>query len=377
MWLVAMLLVLVLVPGCINYEEEVTLKRDGSGEVAMHYWMDTSFIEAMTQFSSGDDESMPFSEEDVKERYEGKPGIELKSFRSEKKEGDTHAYITLAFDSVDALAAVGDDRTMTFAEEGGVITFTSTLESSGGGPEMTAPDMPTMTPAPTPSMEPDPEAAATHYQAGMSLKNEQKLPQAATEFRQAIANDPDHLDAHWALAWTHSALEQGDQAVSEFRQVLRLAPPDSPKATEAKQAIERLGGEATPAPAPEAPGMTGTAEMPEGMDEMGEAMAEGMGEAMGEMMGGMMDSGGDGGFTFRVRFPGEVLEVEGPGASKEKNVATWKLSFGDLMSAGMSGDSTMKATAKAGSPLPIVPILIGAVVVVVVLAAVTLLRRRK
>jgi hypothetical protein len=355
--LLGALVAVTLIAGCINYEEEITLKRDGSGEVNMHFWLSSAFAK-MAKSSSGGGEGPPLSEEDARKRCEGKEGITFKSFRSEEKDDEYHAYITLGFDSLDALSAVQENQTYSFAEESGVITYTATMESGGGG---FGPSGPGMTEPPTPPAKPtttkkDPQAAAKHYQAGMAAKKANKLDEAAKELEQAVQNNPDHLDAHWALAWTYSSLDDKSKARREFTEVLRLAPADSDKHKEAQKALTRLSAEAA---APSAP---------EGMEEFGKAMGEGM----EQMMAGMME----GGFTYTVHFPGEVLSVEGPGASKEGSTATWKLDFGDMMGAGMSGGMTMKATAKAGSALPIIPIVIGAGVLAVLVVAVTLLRRR-
>lgn len=361
-WLVGAFVAVTLLGGCINYEEEMTLKRDGSGQVIMHYWMTSEFFEGMGE-GSVEMRGLGFTEEAVTNQYEGKSGIEVKDVRIEDKEGDRHVYVTMAFESVDAFSAVEEGRTMTFSEEGGQITFTSTSEPGGPSPDVTEPSAPQPpSPAAVAPQERDPEKAAKHYQAGMSLKQEKKLAEAAHEFGQAIADDPDHLDAHWALAWTYASLEQNQMAVSEFEQVKRLAPPGSQKAKEAQEAMERLGGE----PA-----------QPE-MGPAPEAMEKGMEEAMAGMMGGMMDSVmGEAGLTFTVHFPGEVLSVEGPGASKEGNTATWKCSLGELMKAGVAGETTMKATAKSGAGLPLIPVVIGVGALVAAVAGVTLMRRRR
>ncbi len=261
--LAGIMLSLVLLGGCINYEEQLTLNKDGSGTIMMHYWMDSTFAQGPGQAAG--DKGPPMSEQQANERFATKPGITLQSFRTEEKDGDTHSYVTLAFDSVTNLSAAMDGRDITFSEEGGVITFTSTVESESPGPEAAMP------------LEPEP-------------------------------------------------------------------------------ASEPADGEAP--------------EMPEGMEGMGEAMGEAMAKGMEEMMGQMMGSMGDGEFTFNVTFPGEVLEVEGPGATKAENTATWKLSLGDVM----TGSSTMKATAKAPGGLPMLWVIIGAAVIVLVAG---LLMRRK
>jgi len=83
-------------------------------------------------------------------------------------------------------------------------------------------------------------AAEEHYQHGVELKRAGQLADAATELRAAIAADPKHVKAHYALAWVLLDQKDKDGATAEFKKVLELAP-DSDEGKEAKKALERIG----------------------------------------------------------------------------------------------------------------------------------------
>ena len=145
-------------------------------------------------------------------------------------------------------AEAGKDRN-TRSDEVGRMRLGSTPEVGAWrlGRGVDAGDMCFVSTASSPK-EKDPEAAAKHYEAGMALKKAGELKKAADDFRLAIEKDPDYLDAHWALAWTYADLGRDQEAIAEFGEVIRLAPPESEKAKEAWKAIQRLGQKATPAP---------------------------------------------------------------------------------------------------------------------------------
>ena len=96
----------------------------------------------------------------------------------------------------------------------------------------------------TPAAEAD-----RHYSLGMRLKKSGDTAAAELQFRQVLALSPDHLKAHWTLAWVLAGRRQG--AADEFRQVLRLSPTRAQQ-EEAQAALQRLGGEVTP-PSPTTP----------------------------------------------------------------------------------------------------------------------------
>jgi hypothetical protein len=100
--------------------------------------------------------------------------------------------------------------------------------------------------------EPPTPEAITHYTKGVQQKQANRPEQAVDELKTAVTLSPDFLEAHWVLGWTYSSLKQKDQAVAEFNEVIRIDPKGQ-RATEARQAIERLGGklkEPPPDPAP-------------------------------------------------------------------------------------------------------------------------------
>jgi len=80
---------------------------------------------------------------------------------------------------------------------------------------------------------------------GLQLKHQGDYDAAATEFRGALAANPDDADAVWGLAWVLA--EQGEtdapkraEAKALFEQFVE-ASSDSAKVSEAEAAIERIG----------------------------------------------------------------------------------------------------------------------------------------
>jgi peroxiredoxin/outer membrane lipoprotein-sorting protein len=104
--------------------------------------------------------------------------------------------------------------------------------------------------------------AMAHYDQGMRLKKEKKLAEAATELEKALSLSPAHVDAHWALAWVYAGTGEKTKAVAHFRKVFELEP-NSQRATEAREAVARLGS-AEPAPGAE----TGTAPKPQPVEKL-------------------------------------------------------------------------------------------------------------
>ncbi len=93
---------------------------------------------------------------------------------------------------------------------------------------------------PQPELPPDhPEEARRHYREGLRLKEARRWQEAATELRAAVAADPKHVEAHWALGWVLIEMNDREAAASAFRKVIELAP-GSDYAGEAQRALERL-----------------------------------------------------------------------------------------------------------------------------------------
>jgi tetratricopeptide (TPR) repeat protein len=107
-------------------------------------------------------------------------------------------------------------------------------------------------PAAAPKAEAPSEPAKAAYDRGLAAKKAKALDDAATAFRDAIKQTAGYLDAHYALAWVLLAKGDPQAAAAEFRRVVALAP-ESPQATESKNALERLKLPLAPAPTPGPP----------------------------------------------------------------------------------------------------------------------------
>ncbi len=85
----------------------------------------------------------------------------------------------------------------------------------------------------------DTEPAQQHYAEGLRLKQARRWQEAAVELGAALEADPNHVEAHWTLAWVLIELKDLQQAAGEFRKVIELSP-GSQKAAEAQKALARL-----------------------------------------------------------------------------------------------------------------------------------------
>ncbi len=86
----------------------------------------------------------------------------------------------------------------------------------------------------------------TLCEQGLALKRAGDLERAVAAFEQALALDPNSVQAHWGLAWVLAARGRREEAVREFRLVVDLSPDDDLVA-EATAALRRLGA---PLPTP-------------------------------------------------------------------------------------------------------------------------------
>jgi len=99
--------------------------------------------------------------------------------------------------------------------------------------------------APTPGIQPPAGGPASreaqqHYEQGLRLKRAGRHAEAAEHLGAATQADPQHVEAHWALAWVLIELNNRDGAAQAFRKVIELAP-ETEKAEEARKALARLG----------------------------------------------------------------------------------------------------------------------------------------
>ncbi len=109
-------LALLLIAGCINYDQQLELNANGSGKLVMHYSMAQQLVSMMQmggQAGGGDKEQqMPFKikENEVKADLQS-PGVKVEKFET-KTEGDQqHFYVHISFDKVTSL-----NNTKTFKE---------------------------------------------------------------------------------------------------------------------------------------------------------------------------------------------------------------------------------------------------------------------
>jgi len=94
-----------------------------------------------------------------------------------------------------------------------------------------------------------PEAAAPAgadvsalVEEGMAAKHTGNYTLAQQKFEQAVAANPNSLDAHWGLAWIYAEKEMTEQAKMEFQKVIDLGATGE-KLSGAQDALQRLGGE--------------------------------------------------------------------------------------------------------------------------------------
>ncbi|MDZ7290919.1 MAG: hypothetical protein ONB44_14815 [candidate division KSB1 bacterium] len=94
--------VFIFLTGCFfEYEETITIRRDGSGEMAVHYAGDAD------SDMSFDGIKLSKSEREMREQIEQKftgPGVRLKNYDSQIKDEDRHVYFTVTFEQLPDLA---------------------------------------------------------------------------------------------------------------------------------------------------------------------------------------------------------------------------------------------------------------------------------
>jgi hypothetical protein len=96
-----LLVAAVFSTGCFEYEERIIIRRDGSGEMEVHYAGDADSDMNLDSFSlSKNDREM---REKIEEKFNA-PGLRVKSYHSKIKGDERHVYFTVAFDDFTRLA---------------------------------------------------------------------------------------------------------------------------------------------------------------------------------------------------------------------------------------------------------------------------------
>lgn len=94
---------LFLLVGCFEYEENLTIRKDGSGELAVHYSgpEDSDFDVDGVKLSTKNRELR----EQIERKF-NRPGLQVKNFDNRLKGDEQHVNFTVAFDQLTNLAKV-------------------------------------------------------------------------------------------------------------------------------------------------------------------------------------------------------------------------------------------------------------------------------
>jgi hypothetical protein len=96
-------ILIIFLSGCFEYEETITIGKDGAGEMAVHFFGPEDSDMDVNGFKLGK------KEREMREQIEKKfsaPGVRLKSYESKIKGDAQHVYFTVAFDQFASLARV-------------------------------------------------------------------------------------------------------------------------------------------------------------------------------------------------------------------------------------------------------------------------------
>lgn len=88
--------------GCFEYEETITIRQDGSGEMAVHYFGPTDSDLNVDGFKLNTKEDREMREQ--LERKFSRPGLRLKSYHSHAQGDEQHVNFTVTFDQFTNLA---------------------------------------------------------------------------------------------------------------------------------------------------------------------------------------------------------------------------------------------------------------------------------
>jgi hypothetical protein len=120
----------IFLSGCFEYEETITIKKDGSGEMAVHFFGPEDSDMDVNGFKLGK------KEREMREQIEKKfsaPGVRVKSYESKIKGDAQHVYFTVTFDRFASLARVRwfDDQEIDAGQNNGRNFWRRTLSADG------------------------------------------------------------------------------------------------------------------------------------------------------------------------------------------------------------------------------------------------------
>lgn len=114
------LLMLLLLPGCLTYEQEGRLNEDGSGSMEIHYWIKEQVYLWL------DEGSLAFNEDSVRQQYAA-DGVEVLRAETYTDGADStrHVKVSLQFDDIQALPDCRGfkDAAFLWQSEGDVYRF--------------------------------------------------------------------------------------------------------------------------------------------------------------------------------------------------------------------------------------------------------------
>jgi hypothetical protein len=94
------ILLFLVLPGCLNYYQETTLKTDGSGEMFVHYWMKM----VTTQDSMIVNQFNIFNPDSIRNEFSSKyDKIENVEVYNDGRDSTIHAKVELTFQNIDSL----------------------------------------------------------------------------------------------------------------------------------------------------------------------------------------------------------------------------------------------------------------------------------
>lgn len=118
----------LLLPGCLNYEQHTVLSEDGSGTISIHYSIAEN---VMSWMESG---NLAFTEDKVREQYKG-DGVDIESvsITTEAEDSTRHVRVDLSFNDFAELSKLQSFRNMEFKwlREGDVFRFSQKLGANG------------------------------------------------------------------------------------------------------------------------------------------------------------------------------------------------------------------------------------------------------
>lgn len=102
-YLLLLPLILLIVPGCLNYIQDVNIYPDGSGKMKIHYWMktpDTSSIKLLGKIGI-------FNADSIKKEFSS-PYTKIENIKvySDSTDSTTHTIVEFSFSRVDSLNKV-------------------------------------------------------------------------------------------------------------------------------------------------------------------------------------------------------------------------------------------------------------------------------